>query len=139
MISNTTDKTIEYVLQRDRELPENERTVFELGMLSARQKMQVYDELVSADETGRLKPGALGTSCLRACQAGIRGIRNLRDIHGKDTSYRARRPGSLVPEEILDAITGAIIELGQEIMRLNGLTGDEAAAGTPAGGERGNS
>lgn len=130
----SSHKTTEYVPLCDRDAAPEEQTVFSLGTLTARQKGALMDELVREGDEGA-ELGGFGTACYLACRYSVRAVRNF------DVELRHVRAGKqkLVAEEFMDAIGDVQFELGQEVMRLNGLTGSMDAAGRPEGGEQGNS
>lgn len=74
--------TEKYIAKIDRNLPENEQTIFHIRQLTVEQESIIEDEL------GRVKPGGdfainMGTQSLLALNMGLESVENLFDDDGK--------------------------------------------------------
>lgn len=108
------NKTFEYVLLCDRELPPEEQTIFHLKALSARELAEIQDKAARADMDGNFEFRS-GSQTLRILEIGVRGWKNLRDAQGNEIAFRENngRPRGenwdlLLPEwrrELANAIT----------------------------------
>jgi len=81
------NKSWEYVLLVDRELPPEQQTVFELKALSARELATIEDGSVRSDREGKLEYLS-GTQTIRILELGVRGWRNFKDPAGTDVPFR---------------------------------------------------
>lgn len=127
MIANRVGKVIDYVLEEERDRPENERTTFKLRTLSRKATAIIQDNLVGYDLTGSVLTSRPGTGALTAVKLGLAGWTNMVDDEGQDVRPRfitgkgAQGLKVLSPAS-LDALPQHVIdELGGRIMELNGL------------------
>jgi hypothetical protein len=80
-------KTWDYVLKCDRELPEEQRTVFSLRVLTAKQLAELEDRAVRSDPAGNLEYRT-GTSTLQILKMGVTGWKNFRGADGSEIQFR---------------------------------------------------
>ena len=79
--------TFDYVLKEDRELPEEQQTVFELRPLTVSEEARVADSMIASvpgqDEMS-IKSGSYQLQILRC---GLRGWRNFKNAKGADVAF----------------------------------------------------
>ena len=81
------NKSWEYVLLVDRELPPEQQAVFELKVLTARDQAALQDGATKGNIDGSLEFKS-GTQTLRILELGVRTWRNFKDAAGADVPYR---------------------------------------------------
>ncbi len=77
----------EYTLQRDRSLPEEERTVFLLRPLSYEQRVKLTNLISSMEADTGVVRGTIGDVMDSTLRAGLVGWRNLRDRKGVEVEF----------------------------------------------------
>lgn len=121
VIALNPDSEVRYVLTADRELPEEQQTVFRLRHLTVRQRAELYKVLAVAerDKDERKFVDAI----VDAAHAALAGWENLCDADGKNVRCRMDRgailgsTGSFVAESALKALPfDAVQELGQHVI-----------------------
>jgi len=111
-----TEKEFEYVLEADRELPAEKRTVWLLKVLN-------WDEARQLEKSEWKPPTRRGAQAVmvtdpkaiqrKALDLGLNGWRNFRDCGGKEVVIH--REGGRISGEILDAILPYAAELANAI------------------------
>ena len=121
-------RTIEYVTEEDRKLPPEERTIWTLGVLTARQNAAIVDGCLTVTRKGAVTEKA-GSMQLATLAFGLRGAKNLLGPDGKEIqlAWEAGPAGPRIADETLDAIPMNVrIELFGQITRLNRFNGTDA-------------
>jgi hypothetical protein len=100
--------TFDYVLQEDRELPEEQQTVFELRSLTVSEEARVADSMIASvpgqDEMS-IKSGSYQLQILRC---GLRGWRNFKTTAGTDAQFDVTKGNPRhVTDECLDRLSSA--------------------------------
>ncbi|MDD5762175.1 MAG: hypothetical protein PHP88_06650 [bacterium] len=81
------NKSWEYVLLVDRELPPEQQTVFELKVLTARDLASIQDGSTTGNVDGSLMFKS-GTQTLRILDLGVSGWRNFKNESGAEVPFR---------------------------------------------------
>jgi len=123
-----TQSTFRYVPKCDRDLPEEEQTVFVLRYMDARQAAKMEDQAVEGAVSGKGTDTALkfrsGSKVLQALEHGLRGWENFRDAQGNEIPFRENN-GKPRPE-CFDAIPPSVRrELANVIIDGSEMTEDE--------------
>lgn len=98
MIALTPKERFSYVLECDRNLPEDEQTVFELRPLSIAEETKVQDALFGGGDAGMTM--RTGTGQLMRLRFGLVGCKNLLDASGSEVPFETSK-GS--PRHVTDA------------------------------------
>lgn len=106
------DQTWEYVLQANREDPEEDQVVFVLGPPSAAQAADIW-AAVEIVEAGKIR--FTGKAALRAFRAGLREVRGLTDQSGSPVKI-IRADGFVLPELVDLFADRDINEVGTEVI-----------------------
>lgn len=104
------NRTFDYILKEDRDLPAEQQTVFKLKVLSARELARLEDSVSVMDKDGNWQV-KVGTKALEILSCGIKGWENLRNRAGifipfsgiMDNNFDLLRPEWR--RELADAIT----------------------------------
>jgi hypothetical protein len=134
-VARTKREPVDYVLLADRELPQEERTVWKLRPLSAVERADIDDHMGSIDpETGTFVAHT-GTMILKALVVGLVGVDNLLDEDGGVVEFsdypKPKRTGKGISSvktnwPFLDLLDADIRrELAGEIMQGSFLTSDD--------------
>ena len=132
VIALTPGHEWDYICKCDRELPEEEQTVWRLRTLTEEQYRQLVDKLTTTDqESGELRFN-LGSHIYRAVRYGLVGVKNFRDENGKEielvTTQRGPKPEhAVVRDEFIAKIPPQVRhELADAIVERNKLAHSEA-------------
>ena len=117
------NKSWEYVLACDRELPPEQRTVFELKVLTARALATIQDGATTGNVDGSLMFKS-GSQTLRILDLGVCGWRNFKDADGADVPYRENN-GKPRPENWDCLRPEWRVELANAITEQNRLSEEE--------------
>lgn len=104
------NRTFDYVLKEDRDLPPEQQTVFKLKVLSARELARLEDSVSVMDKDGNWQV-KVGTKTLEILSCGLRRWDNFRDRNGNLITFVGSMDDNfdrLRPEwrrELADAIT----------------------------------
>ncbi len=101
-------QTFQYVLKCDRDLADEEQTVFELRGLTTAEEARVADSMITSVPGESELSLRSGTHQLTLLRAGLRGWRNLRDAAGVEVPFESTKghPGS-VTDKSLDRLLPA--------------------------------
>jgi len=105
----------EYVLEEERDFPENQQTKFLLDDLKEKDRVRIMDALQIQISDGEGSIGGVGQRVYIACKAGLKGWVNLSDEKGKEVECPLDSKGEITDEglallpweakrEIMDAI-----------------------------------
>lgn len=89
-IAITPNSTFEYVLKVDRDLPEEERTLFRLRALSAAEQAKVEDQTASLSREDEIRVRS-GSTILEALRLGLVGWEGFRDENGNEVPFRSTK------------------------------------------------
>lgn len=98
--------TFDYVLECDRDLPEEQQTVFVLRGLTVAQEAKVSDSMISTVAGSDEIHMRAGSHALTILRMGLRGWRNFKDESGADVPFeedKSRRPRG-ISDECLDRL-----------------------------------
>ena len=105
----------DYVLKAEREAPESEQTVFELGDLTERDRSEILDTMTAGmDADGNVTDDKLATRVYRVVRCGLRGWRNLRDAEGEvafepDGRFASDASLGLLPFQVKAELMGELL------------------------------
>lgn len=102
-------RTWDYVLRADRELQEEERTVWKMRTLSQRASMKMVDRLIVSDD-GSASMGGMGTQSLDIVLDGLVGWTNFPDSAGEPIEAKVRG-GHLTDVSLARIDTTIMLEL----------------------------
>lgn len=104
MIALDPRSTRNYVLIEDRELPDDEQTVFKLKDLDEATLIRLMDSIeVTRGDDGesRISSGGMGTRVYTIVQAGLVGWRNLRDSEGKSIPFHKNEVTNRIDDDLM--------------------------------------
>lgn len=116
--------TFEYVLEDDRKLPVEERTVFKLRGLTVAEEARVADSMISSVPGQDELSFRSGTHQLTVLRFGLRGWSNFKDSSGSDVEFEltSRHPRHITDEALDRLLPKYRIELVNAIMERGTIT-----------------
>lgn len=131
VIATDPARAWKYVLKADRELPEEQQTVWNMRTLSQRAMMRIVDRLrfdISADEA---TVGGIGTQSLEIVRDGLTGWEHLCDTGGQEVPAELR--GGVLSDACLSRVPSmCILELAIEIERGGTLQTEDVEKSEPS-------
>lgn len=129
MIACDVNETKEYVLKEERELPEDQQTVFELRVLDLAIREMIENEEVGGRQNEDETEIAVRSGAVRSLRLkhGIRGWRNMRSRSGDEVPCtKTREHGrEVLNQSALTAIMHKRAELAKAVADFNGLDEDD--------------
>lgn len=111
----TRNKTVEYVLKSERELPESEQTVFKIRELGAIERAN-FTDIANEEQLGNIESSVIYT------QRSIVDIINLKDDDGEDIPFIKSPRGDYVSTELINQFPSEVLsELALFCAELGGL------------------
>jgi hypothetical protein len=104
MIALDPRQTRNYILEADRELPEDQQTIFKLKDLDEGTLIRLMDSIeVTRGDNGeaRISSGGMGTRVYTIVQAGLVGWRNLRDGAGNSIPFHKNEVTNKIDDDLL--------------------------------------
>lgn len=112
--------TFEYVLEADRELPQDQQTVWILGYLTLGERAEIEDGIAFGDAEGRTNY-RVGSTKLETLRRALRDVRNFVDESGREVPLETQ--GQYVHPRFLDRLADAwATELSNEVDRRSRVT-----------------
>lgn len=97
--------TFPFVLKEDRELPEEQRTVFQLRGLTVSEEAQVSDSMLMAHSGSDEVAFRAGTHQLTVLRYGLKGWENFLDAEGQPVEFETTKGHPrVVTDELLDRL-----------------------------------
>lgn len=135
MIAIDPEEVFDYVLKAERDKPEEEQSVFELGVLTSRQEAKLQDQAFSMSGATMVATTPSGTMNLQTLRAALRNWRKVRARDGSEVPFECEGKRLDVLGEQLDPPSYKTLdrihpddraELAQAIRNANRVTDDEA-------------
>lgn len=122
-----TQKEFEYILERERDLPEAEQTVFQLKILGWRESREL-ERIPFYRRRGKSLEADTAAVYERALAFGLLGWRNFLDDHGEPVEFEdmTANGNRKIPEHILDLLAPYAKELVDAITERADVSRDEA-------------
>lgn len=128
MIARDAKKTIDYVLEDERNAPPEARTTWTLGVISARAHAAIADETLTFAPSGKVTGFRNALHTLLTVAYGLRGVSGLKGEDGEDLTltWADGSGGPRVADSFLDQIPPAVrLELANRITDLNSVGPEE--------------
>jgi hypothetical protein len=119
--------TFEYILEDDRKLPEEDRTVFKLRGLTVSEEARVADSMISSVPGQEELSFRSGTHQLTVLRFGLRGWSNFKDSEGNEVPFElnSRHPRHITDEALDRLLPKYRTELVNAIMERGTVTESE--------------
>lgn len=117
VVALTPGETWDYVLEEDRERPEDERTTFLLATLDYEAHREIHDKALGTTRGG-ISEGSLeirqGSAIDKILRCGLRGWRNFKDTDGHDVEFKTETVHVFAGKKRIQPTTETLGRLSQQ-------------------------